>query len=136
MSMLGAAHQASCTCRNSVADSLSVRTSCLASWMHTQRCASVKTMPFTLTHLNSFCLQGLRCETLGALAALSGLTELDMSLCRGVGEGTLASLQGLQQLRVLNASVCPSLTDAGLEVSDAGCTLVVCTSSWCPHAAH
>lgn len=61
-------------------------------------------------------LQGLRCEALGALAALSGLTELDVSLCRGVGEGTLASLQGLQELRVLNASVCPSLTDAGLEV--------------------
>lgn len=62
-------------------------------------------------------LQGLRCEQLGSLAALTGLTELDVSLCRGVGEATLASLQGLQELRVLNASVCPSLTDAGLEVS-------------------
>lgn len=61
-------------------------------------------------------LQGLRCEQLGSLAALTGLTELDVSLCRGVGEATLASLQGLQELRVLNASVCPSLTDAGLEV--------------------
>jgi hypothetical protein len=62
-------------------------------------------------------LQGLRCDQLGSLAALTGLTELDVSLCRGVGEATLASLQGLQELRVLNASVCPSLTDAGLEVS-------------------
>lgn len=70
-----------------------------------------------LTHCDLRSMQGLRCEQLGSLAALTGLTELDVSLCRGVGEATLASLQGLQELRVLNASVCPSLTDAGLEVS-------------------
>ncbi len=66
------------------------------------------------------CVQGLRCEALGELAALTALTALDLSLCRGVSEATLHTLAGLDELRVLNASVCELLTDAGLEVRCSG----------------
>ena len=50
-------------------------------------------------------MQGLKCDALASLAALSGLTSLDVSLCRGIGDGVMHTLQELS-VSSLNTSMC------------------------------
>lgn len=74
----------------------------------------------TLPQLRALSLcnsQDLKFDRLGALAILTALTALDLSLCSHLSDDTaMASLVGFDSLEVLNVSTCPHLTDAGLEI--------------------